>query len=88
MVIDSDKDKCTCGESSMSGHYLWCACLIGQREYRPADPSRIDPEEIRAACSARPELAIHFYSAIAGDMTAIVAICDGLNRAAKETGRG
>lgn len=74
---------CTCGEPPLTGHYLWCAALRGQREYRPASPARMKPEELSAVARTHPDLAQEASSAQDGDRAALVAVCDALNALAR-----
>jgi hypothetical protein len=74
-------DSCTCGEPPMSGHYLWCASLRGQRDSRPAQAAGMTPEELRGAARANAALAVMLNDALAGDQAALVAMCAALNAA-------
>lgn len=78
---------CTCGEPPMSGHYLWCGALRGQREYRPATPSRLSAEELRAVLTrVEPTLVADVQKAIDGDPLALQIVCNFLNARGRNGG--
>jgi hypothetical protein len=74
---------CTCGEPPFSGHYLWCARLYGQRDYRAARSGTITVEELEAVLrGSSPDRADVIRRAIVGDADARKIVCDELNRSA------
>lgn len=80
--------KCTCGEPPYTGHYLWCASLRGQREYRPATPGAMTDVELQAVkrlalAQHDDAFAEHVDLAISGDPTALQVVCNVLNARAR-----